>query len=240
LGAPFASSSEVIVLNAPSTDNDGTFLVERRGTMASGTRRKPRYAIEIRSQPLLYDLDEMQLGQGPAEAIRNLISDQIRLISQPVKRSTLRFRAKAKEAFARGESWAKKRYSGGRIGSMAPGAGSHMFGDSGRLAAGVFVRQNKTDRSYTVNLPVNRFNPEISGVATVLKWFADLQRLVPALDPNWLAQSKVVSDAIDKAVSDAIQTAESQLAIKIQRAKMMRLKLLKQALLAAAEVAAGD
>ena len=145
MASPFSAESEVVILNAPTLDSDGnldTFFTRRTGTTSAGNARKPRYTVEVRSQPLLIDLDEYMLGAKPAEAIRGIVADQIRHISEVASAATLAQRAKAATQFSAGLPSALKRYSGGRIGPMAPNQSDKLFNDSGRMAEGVFVRQN--------------------------------------------------------------------------------------------------
>ncbi len=237
--SPFASDSSVVILNAPTLDAAGnldTFFTKRTGTLPSGKTRAPRYTVEVRSEPLLFDFDEMNIGFEFADAYRQVISDQIRHIVEPVKQVTRRLRAKALEAYTFGADWAMERYSGGRLGPMPPNPqSSAKFNDSGRLAKGVFVRQNTKDKTFTVNLPTNRFNPSVSGQATVMKWFADLRRLVPALDPQKAAQLPAIQAASDRAIKGMIVKAPSA-----QQAILWRLRLARNRALKAAAMAAGE
>lgn len=241
MSSPFAADSSIVILNGETLNaagNEDTFFTKRAGTLPSGKERAPRYTVEIRSQPLLFDFDETNLGMEVAEAYRQVISDQIRLISEPVRASTVRMRQKARQAYDAGASWALLRYSGGRIGPMPPNPNSRTkFSDSGRLAKGVFVRQNPKDRTFTVNLPTNRFNPAISGMDVVLKWFADLRRLVPALNPGKAAKLPAVDAAIDRGIAAMIQKADSIDKARLHAMRMARLQALRAVAAAALEVA---
>ena len=225
MASPFASDSSIVILNAPTLNQDGSpdvFFTKRTGTLPSGKVRAPRYTVEIRSEPILFDFDETNIGMEFAEAYRQVISDQIRLISEPVKAATVRFRAGALNAWNFGSDWAVQRYSGGRIGPMPPNPNSRTkFNDSGRLAKGVFVRQNPKDKTFTINLPTNRFNPEISGMATVMQWFSDLQRLVPALDPKKAAQLPAIKAASDRAIKGMISKAQDERMARLLHQKAM-------------------
>ncbi len=199
-------------------------LAERRGTLASGAKRKARYSIEIRSEPLLVDLDEMNLGNGPAEAIASLIRDQINGISERASDATIAIRKKAAKAFAEGKGLA--RYAGGRLGPMAPNTSDKLFVDSGRLARGIHVRPNMTDKTYSVNVAANRLNPGLFGAgyeAMVNK----LVSRVPALDPKKLMGMPTVEKAISQAVSDMVAKAEANSEAAILR-KLGQLRAAKK------------
>ncbi len=236
MASPFASDSDIVILGAPTLTDRGEpdiFFAKRGGVTPTGKARKPRYTIEIRSEPVLLDLNDEMLGQETAVAIRDLISEQIRHITEPVKAATVRFRAKAKRSYDAGASWAQKRYSGGRIGPKPPDPNSRRkFNDSGRLAEGVFVRPNPKDKVFTVNLPTNRFNPEVSGVGVVLEWFSDLRRLVPALDPRKAVTYQPVQAAVKRDLDDMVVKAESAHAAKLKRLAMLRKQTLKRAAMA--------
>jgi hypothetical protein len=222
-------ASDVEVINSWS-DGDVT-LAARRGTTASGVRRKPRYTIEIRSEPLLMDLNELVLGGTLAEVWAERIRDNIRGIAIPASEATQAFREAAVGALTRGEAWAKQRYAGGRIGAMPPNTSDKLFSDSGRLAVGVHVKQNLTDASYTVNLPANRFNPETFGRgydAMVSKFVS----LVPMLDPKKALGDPAIEKAIKQSLTDAMQKLESNAHATIVRGltrlRAQRVRVLKQ------------
>ena len=217
-------------------NKDGTYLTERGGTTSSGKARKKRFTLEVKSEPLLLDLDELMLGAGPAEAIQELISSQISHITQDAKPATVAFRARAARDLAAGKPWARKRYGGGRTGVKPPGQGAKLFNDSGRLAEGIFVRQNRKDNTFTVNVPANRLDPStFSGGAQALAEMTQrLVKLVPALDPRKLSTYQPVKSAISKAVKDMVAKADNAHAVKLQRLRMARNKALKQIAMTAA------
>lgn len=231
LAVPFRpdSASDVEIINSWS-DGDIT-LAARRGTLASGKQRKPRYSIEIDSQPLLMDLNELVLGGRLAEVWAQRIRDNIQGIAIPASKATQGFRKGASEAFTRGEQWARQRYAGGRIGAMAPNTSDKLFNDSGRLAAGVHVRQNLTDASYTVNLPANRFNRETFG-ARYEAMVAKFVSLVPMLDPKKAVtdqqMQKAVTESFDEMMLKLESNAEAAIARGLARLRAQKLRLLKQ------------
>lgn len=211
---PFDRASDVEVLNAYN-DGDSIF-VARRGTTAKGTQRKARYSFEIVSEPLLHDLNELNLGRGPAEAIKDLIKDQINGISVTASKATIAMRIKARAALERGESWATKRYAGGRIGIMPPGVSDKLFQDSGRLRESIFVSPNLTDATYTVNVAANRLNPDLFG-SGFTEMIGRLVALVPALNPKTLRGMPTIERAIQQSVTDMIAKAQDNLDATIAR-----------------------
>jgi hypothetical protein len=228
--APFPGrDSDVEVINSYA-DGDVN-LTARRGTLASGKQRKARYAIDIKSEPLLFDLNEMNLGGRLAEVWAQRIRDNILGIAVRASDATIAMRTKAAAAFGSGQAWATKRYAGGRIGPMAPNQSDKLFNDSGRLAAGVTVRSNLTDASYTVNLPANRFNRETFGVgydAMVAKFVS----LVPMLDPKKALGDPQIEAAIKESVAQMVTKATDASEAAIQRSlaklRAAKLRVLKQ------------
>ena len=230
--SPFSADSSVVILNAPQLTDEGdkdTFFTKRTGTTSSGKERKPRYTIEVRSQPLLMDFDEMLLGEKPAEALKGVIQDQINAITEKASAATLARRARSAGEFRAGLPSATKRYSGGRMGPMAPNQRDTLFNDSGRMREGIFVRQNPTDKTFTINLPANR------DFAQDVAMFEKFRALVPALDPAKAAQLPAVKAAIEGAIGGMIQKAENETAAKLKLLAQAR----KRALLAAGRALLG-
>jgi len=225
----FDSRSQIETLN--SYNDNATSFVARTGTLASGKQRKARYGFEIKSEPLLHDLSELNLGQGPAQAVADLIKDQINGISVRASNATLAMRKKAAAAFTSGESWALRRYSGGRIGAMAPNTSDKLFNDSGRLRESIFVRENMTDASFTVNVAASRLNPDLFG-AGFTAMINRLTALVPALDPRKLMGMPTVEAAIkrsvDEMVTKATDNSEAAIAAGMARLRSAQMRVLKQ------------
>lgn len=223
------SASDVIVINAYA-DGDVN-LTRREGTLASGAKRKARYAMDIKSEPLLFDLNELNIGNGVAEAWAQRIRDQINGIAVRASDATIAMRTKAAKAFANGESWALKRYSGGRMGARAPNQSDKLFNDSDRLAEGIAMRANLTDSSYTINFPANRFNREGFGRgydAMVAKFV----ELVPILDPKKALGDPAIEGAIKASMAAMIAKAESNSEAAIARGlaklRAAQMRVLKQ------------
>jgi hypothetical protein len=170
-----AITQEVYVLN------EG--LSERRRTTSSGT--KSRFTLDVKTEPLIFNLSEISLGRGPAEALKKAISDGIKSIAAVALPSTLLKRKYAKAGVQRGAPWAVKRYSGGRTGAKAPAQSDRLFNDSGRFAEGLHVMQNTKEGAWTVNVPANRLDPTtFKSQSDFIRMVERLRELVPVLrDP---------------------------------------------------------
>lgn len=193
---------------------------ERRRTTGNGT--KSRYTFSIKSEPIFVNLDPFALGAGPAAAIRDEISNGIKNISEVASPATLLKRKYAANAMEKGSRWAMKRYGGGRTGPTPPNQSDRLFNDSGRLAGGVFVRQNTQEKSWTVNVPANRLDPStFKNQASFVGMVERLRSLVPALRDPFTPK---VDEAIRVAVTEVLHRKgvastkrEGQLTIEMLR-----------------------
>src|SRR5690606_36282772 len=121
------------------------------------------------SEPILHDFDERRTGRPVAEAIRDVLAAKIRGIAATVSESTTLKRKYVANAYRAGKPWAVRQYGGGRMKPTPPpdADNDRMFNFSGRLAEGLFVRENPTEGGFTVNMPANRFNVNQGGTWTV-------------------------------------------------------------------------
>lgn len=205
-----AITQDVVVLN----DMGASSLSSRTRTTSSGDA-SVRYSIEMRADPILHDFNQENLGQGPAQAIRDLLSRKMKAIGVAAADSTALRRANAAVGLAAGVPSYVARYSGGKIGLKPPRTTDpqNLFNDSGRFADGMAVRFNPTDNNFTINVPANRLDPRTFGggeAALVRMW----QRLV-ALVPEFKGGTEVlkhpeVVNAIGEAVADSIVTKDSR------------------------------
>lgn len=93
-------------------------------------------SVTVESEPLTINLDAADLGKGPAEAIKGKVQREIRGITAHAASSTI----------------AKRRREGR--------SGSRLFNDTGKLAAGLEVRQ--TGDLYETVAPRDRLgDPEL-------------------------------------------------------------------------------
>ncbi len=227
----FTDNPNVVILN------DGEYYSAKFAERTGG--KKARRTIEVRSEPLLFDFDEVALGAKPAEAIREVLRAGIKGIMQVASRATLERRERAKkrltggltdrqDAFRRrGTHYSgayEKRYSGGRMGLMVPGQTVRVFNDSGRLAEGLAVRQNPEDKTFTINIPINRLDPSEFKPGRFEIMLNRLRALVPELaDARRLMNHPKVREAIDLSISDMIMKAEmKQRSLLLARAAKRR------------------
>jgi len=204
LGSPRLDlGGDVVVIN--DVPDGLTPLFARRGKV---TRGKERTTVEIVSEPLLHDFDENVLGAEPANAIRDLLERETKGVDEFASDTTQAMRAKAEVAFQAGAPWAKRRYSGGRTGAKPPNQTKRKLNDSGRLAEGWFVRENKEDATWTVNVPANRLTPEAFGAKW--EWFlGELRRLIaPLRDVRAIAEDQGFQQAVSRSIASLIEKGE--------------------------------
>jgi len=191
------ASDDVIVLN-----NLGN--LKRRESKTG----KVRYTIEVKSEPLIHDFDPKTLGGVVAAAIAEELRRQVKAITQRASDGTLKARAVAAKAFAAGKPWATKKYSGRKMGPMAPNQSDRSFNDSGLLAAGI-VAQAKDDK-WTINVPAARFDPTQfkDGELGVARVWRQLVALVPAFQNTALLfETEGVKKSIDQSMQMLITKA---------------------------------
>lgn len=214
-------SQNTVVLN-----RFGLERLER--TTKSGT--KARYAVTIQAEPVLVNLDAKMLGANVAATMANVIREKIRAISAQVKPATLKYRERAKNAFQRGETWAMKRYSGGKLGPKQPGQSDRLYNDSGRLADGIFARaagKDPKNNTWVVNVPANRFDPRTfnGGEAAMVGMVERLQQFVPELgDIKKLFDAPEVRKAVEQSVLNILAkmkagSTDAQIKAKIDAMK---------------------
>jgi hypothetical protein len=214
------ASDDVLILNQP---------IQRRESKSG----KARYTINVRSEPLIHNLDAAHLGKGPAEAIANMLRKKVQAITQVASEATLKARGVALAAFTRGEVWAQKKYGGGRMGSMPPYRSDKSFNDSGRFAEGIVAKANPKEHAWTINVPANRFDETQvrGGAAGVMRIWQQLVQLVPEFgDPGRMLQDVDVQKALELGIEGAIAKAkETRDMLTEQRAKAV-LGILRQAI----------
>lgn len=195
----------VVVIN----DYSGLTVEER--TRKSG---KTHVTMSISAEPIAVNLDPMLLGKGPANALAEVIRRQIAGIGDQASAETLLKRKYAESAFSRGESWATKRYSGGRTGALPPGKSDRAYNDSGRLAGGVVAMANPQEKAWTINVPANRLDPStFRGGAAGAAFQAMVKGLVdrvPALTRPFAEPEVVaaVNASIDIQVGKAVDASD--------------------------------
>ena len=232
LTPPSRTTQKTIVL----CDYGGTVLSQRTRTSGSG-KTGVRMTLDIKATPLLANLNGVELGKGPAEAIRAILEEQSLNIGEVAKPATLKFRERMRRAYngqtpssgsvlRRGSTvsvqrsdaqLARERYSGGRTVAREPGSSVRVGVDSGRLARGWFVRQNPKEGSWTINVPANRFDMKTWGgdEASLQAWITRYVSLVPALaNPRSLLQDARFRNAVKSAPPVAAMTRSGWQAFK--------------------------
>ncbi len=218
--------------------NDGFAKLRRGRRRKNGTRGKGRVTIEVKSEPLLHVFDDRAVGQGPAEALKELIVEGIKAISEDASAMRQRYRRYAKRAFDRGARWAQREYSGGRTGSTPPQDNeTRAFNFSGRLL-NLAVRLNSDD-AFTINVPANRFSPDQYRSLGRLEAALDkLRRLVPVLDPKRAAVHPKMKEAVAESIATLIQKARDDRDLRRKQLRAARLHVAAAALRAVGQIAA--
>lgn len=191
------ADSEIMILN-----DYGTGSLTRR----TSTTGRSRYTVEIKAEPILIQTSAKALGAGPAQAIAAHLKERVADISAPASKATMKARLSAQKALIAGESWAQKRYGGGRLGTRAPARSDRLFNDSGRLIESIAV--GTTSRGYVINVAGNRFDASTldGGEAVLVRIVARLRDLVPEFgDPRLLLDSLPVQRALREGLADALQ-----------------------------------
>lgn len=193
----------------------------RQRTTSNGT--KTRYTLTVKAEPVMFNLSAVALGAGPAEAIRNAIVNGIKAIGVMASPATLLKRKYAESAFNRGAKWANKRYTGGKTGATVPAQSDRLFNDSGRLANGIFVRQNTGEKGWTINVPANRLDPSTFKMDAFIRMVDRLRELVPVIRNPF--QDPAVVNAITSSVENVLIQKH---ALTSKKASELRWKLFKQ------------
>lgn len=213
--------SDVIVTSDYSNLGTGAITGRLGRTRKDGTRGRARMTIEIQSEPLVHVFDELQLGHEPAQAAAKALADKVRKITVPVAQSTELTRKYQENAFARGAAWARARFGGPKMGARSPDAAKReMFNHSGTFADSIVGTENRTEKSWTINVAANRLDPRTSRNASEFRFITDaLRRLIPEMDdPARLANvpevQKAVADSINSMIFKASQLSEK---LRVQR-----------------------
>ncbi len=181
----------------------GSGSLERRTRMSASGKSKDRWSVTLDANPLSFDFDTKTIGRGVADTIAAHLRKRVSEIGAVASPSTQLKRKYAASALARGESWAVRRYSGGRTGATPPNQSPRLFNDSGRFARGITVGPTR-DNNWVINVPANRLNATQLGSENALSEIVNkLRQYVPefgsAVD---LVQVPVVKHAIHGVVGE--------------------------------------
>jgi hypothetical protein len=191
------AKSDVMVLN---NYNGGT--LERRTRFNKAGVGKDRYTVTIKSEPLLIQTDPKALGAGPAVAIAEHLKQAIAGITETVSPATMKARLSAQKAVMNGETWATRRYGGGKMGTRAPARSDRLFNDSGRFIESIAARPNRD--GYTINIAGNRLDPSTlnGGEAALVAMMDRLREHVP----EWGDASKLMDVlSVRRAIKDGLK-----------------------------------
>lgn len=216
-----AITQETVVLHGP--------YQARIRTSSRGT--KQRVSIDTKSEALLFEFNDHLLGQGPAEAITKVYRAAIEKISAVVSPETVARRERAQRN--QNSAWWQRRYGATRNKSGAlrkggmpetpPIVGSTQWGnDSRRLAHGLKTRENRTEGSWTTNVPVARLNQDTFGDG-FLAFLEKLARLAPVIgDARRLMAEREVMAAIEDGIEYLIQKADNETQLRLKKLRNAR------------------
>lgn len=200
----------------------GNAALERRDRVTSAGP-SARYTVTYEVQPILHDWATLKSAPAAAAAILELLQRKIRGIEAPASVDTEARRDRYARELTAGGAAARKRYGGGRIGTLAPKRSSSklLFRDSGRLADGLLVRIVE-GVGFTINVAANRFDPKTFGggePAIVAMW----QRLA-SIVPEFRGGAEItkhdeVQRAIAQDVTDSIFVAGDRAAATARKAR---------------------
>ncbi len=192
-------SDETVAINLPPS------IKERTRVLKSG-KEQVRFTVEVRSEPIIHHFSDKELGRGPAEALAEIMRENLRNFARPVSAQTQRKRKYAAKAYDSGKSWAMKRYAGGRMGGRRPDPQSTTwFHDSGRMSESIYPTHNKTEGHYTINVAANRLHRESfgQGFERFLEVFSQAINAKGAADDRRFKKAQI--DAVDNAILRAGQ-----------------------------------
>jgi hypothetical protein len=231
------------------TINDFGLQRKDRTSKSTGVT-KSRFTVSIDATPLTHYCDAVSLGRGPAEAIAEHLRTRIKTLQVEASNATQKRRETAAVAFARGGSVPKatgkgakaknaratfeagaasvmQRYSGGRMGPMAPNQSTKLFNDSGRLADSLIAKParptpgQQAEAQWIINVAANRFDPTTfgGGQAAISVMFIRLAELIPEFsDPARLVNIPSVQAAITDSYK-ALMGRNADLRSKLSRTR---------------------
>jgi hypothetical protein len=168
-----------------ASDDVQVINVHKAGPVLSvkSSGKGTRITTTVTSQPITVMLDEGAVAKRAAEVLARTIREQTERITQMVKPATAAARRTIEKAFARGEAYAVKRFTGGRTGVTPPRSGENRkFNHSGRLARSIVANYSKKSKEWFINYAANRWRPEdFKSMAAMQEAFAKWVALVPVL-----------------------------------------------------------
>lgn len=150
------AKDDVLVINHHQANLQ---VKDRVNSMGVVTGQRTVISVTVDSEPIALMLDEGVVAKRAAEMFAQRVREQTEQISSLVKPSTAKARGVTERAFAKGKSWALRRYSGGRTGATPPVAGAlRQFNHSGRLARSIVAAYVESTKEWRINIAANRWN----------------------------------------------------------------------------------
>ena len=146
--------------------------------MRTSKSGKSRFTVRIEAEPIYVVTDPKTLGAPIANAIALHLRERVLGITATVSAATMRARKTATKAFAAGEPWAMKMFSGGRTRITPPTNSDRMFNFSGRFAQTITANASK-DNAWRINVAANRLS---GSAASVRQIWTKLVELVPEFE----------------------------------------------------------
>lgn len=177
--------------------SDETVIVINEGLEQRTTKSgKTRFTVKIKSEPLVHNLDPKALGTPVAAAIVHHYRERVKGITATASPATLKARKVEAKAFAAGKPWAVKKFSGGRLGPMAPNQSDRMFNDSGRFASSI-TGNASSKGAWRINVASNRLSGDAGMVSRI---WNKLVGLVPEFgNPALLLDNMIIRKSIERA-----------------------------------------
>lgn len=172
----------------------------RRRVSSSG---REKFTVDVIGEPLIFSLNDKALEQAVATQIAATLRAKVEGITEQAAPATIKARESAAKAFTAGKSWAKKKYSGGKIGPMPPNQTSRAFNDSGRFAKSIVAGAAKG--KWIVNVAANRLDAATGNITRI---WQRLVQLVPEFaDHRRLFQTPDVQRGVEAALGTFVAKA---------------------------------
>lgn len=198
----------------------------RRRVSSSG---REKYTVDVIGEPLVFKFEDKTLEQAVATSLATALREKVTGITEQAAPATLEARKVAARSLAAGKPWAKKRYSGGKIGETPPNQTTRAFNDSGRFARSIVAGAAKG--KWIVNVAANRLDAATGDIERIwhrlvqlVPEFADharlfatpnVQKAVGAACESYIAKAPATRDEFTAARAKALM---SQVALAVLKA----------------------
>lgn len=186
------ADSDIVIVNQP---------LKRRESKSG----KVSYRVEMKSEPLVFNLDPKVLGETVSNAIAAELRAQVQGITAQAAPATLKARERERKAYAAGKPWALKRFTGGKMGDTPPTNSTRVFNNSGRFAQSIAAGAASGGR-WIINFAANRLDPQTGNVERI--WSKLLQHVPAFAQPALLLGTKTVRAAVQDGLDAMVTKAE--------------------------------